>query len=139
MSSPPALPWIDKVPYLMRPVHRFFYPLVTSSSSNMIVVNWQSMCGIVVDHSDNSKKKKSPKKTDNNMNDSKHEDSNNYKIHNYVLYLFFRLMSMLGEEIYFVLSVFMWFTLPVAIPFATAMGFVCTLGQWIKDISHLPR
>jgi sphingosine-1-phosphate phosphatase 1 len=99
----------------MLPWHNFFYPLVTSLHSNLIVHHVQKFFGL------DPVSGRSP------------------TLFGKLAYAFFRVATSLGDDVYYFLPFVYWFALPVGIPFSTAFGLIITAGQFIKDMSCLPR
>lgn len=55
-------------------------------------------------------------------------------------YVFFRLASSFGEEIFSLMPALFWFGFPhIALPFSTNFVLVILTGQWLKDVIRLPR
>ena len=101
-------PWVQ-------PLHDFFLPLVTSTSSNLIVSYVQKVLGL----------------------DPVRGVSKNFL--GRAMFVLMRLATSLGEDIYYFLPLLYWFALPLAVSFSTAFGLVVTAGQFVKDITCLPR
>ena len=99
----------------MRPFHRFWYPLVTSVTSHLVVSRTQRFFQL---DSESGRSKNALGK---------------------LAYVFFCLATSLGEDVYYFLPLLYWYCLPMAVTFSTAFGMVITAGQFVKDVSCLPR
>mmetsp|Transcript_19704 Transcript_19704/g.19038 ORF Transcript_19704/g.19038 Transcript_19704/m.19038 type:complete len:494 (-) Transcript_19704:256-1737(-) len=103
---------MSEEPFLLRPLHNFLLPYVTSSYSNDLISRFQKMCGIRRDG----------------------------KIENHFLYHYFKFASFSGEEMFGItLPLLFWFAIDIAIPFLTHFGVMLTVGQIMKDLLRLPR
>ena len=105
----------NRCPTFVRPFHRYWYPLVTSVESHLVVSRTQRFFQL-----------------DNVSGKSKN-------VLGKLSYIFFCLATSLGEDAYYFLPLLYWYCLPIAITFSTAFGLVVTAGQFVKDVSCLPR
>jgi membrane-associated phospholipid phosphatase len=92
-------------------IHELLYPLVSGSSANFLVVQFQKFCGVLPD------------------------GTVRYKF----VKKYFRVASACGEEIFSLMPVLFWFAYPIAVPFATNFVFLLMVGQICKDVFKLPR
>ena len=61
------------------------------------------------------------------------------KASNNIIHYCFKIWSILGEEIFCLLPMLLWFFLPLGIRFVTNFGIILTLGQLLKEYCKLPR
>ena len=102
-------------PLLVKRFHKFLYPYVTSVNSNLIVSKTQRTFGL-----------------DSTSGVSK----NAFGI---LAYIYFRAATSLGDDAYYALPLLYWYCFPISVSFSTAFGLVITAGQFVKDVSCLPR
>jgi membrane-associated phospholipid phosphatase len=92
-------------------LHKFLYPFVTGPKFNLAIMKWQRYCGL--DEEGN------PGST--------------------LVHFYMKFASTLGDEAFYLFPLLVWCAYPLAGPFVTCMGCILPLGQFVKDMMHLPR
>ena len=96
----------------MQSIGKFLYFAVTNRHSNAFISKFQTLCGLIPE---------------------------NNKVENKSAYLFFKFISAMGEEIFSLLPLVVWFYYPVSFNIFTNFLFILLGAQLAKEVYKLPR